>query len=196
VGSIVSHAFERRFKAPRAKVWEAFADTARYNEFVGLPKHDIREEKQSDGSIRFFASARIGPVALAWEDIPQEWVHQQWFRHLRVFSKGPLKSLKVIARFEDTDDGGSVCRYSLEVVPKGLLGNLLLKLGFSRPLSATSTPPPSRWKAGPPASGSPPMRASRWSPTLITGQGSTTPSPASIPRVTAMDWGLSWLNGC
>jgi len=130
VGSIVSHAFERRFKAPRAKVWEAIADTARYNEFVGLPKHDIREEKQSDGSIRFFASARIGPVALAWEDIPQEWVHQQWFRHLRVFSKGPLKSLKVIARFEDTDDGGSVCRYSLEVVPKGLLGNLLLKLGF------------------------------------------------------------------
>lgn len=130
MGSVVNHTFERRFKAPRAKVWEAIADTARYNEFIGLPKHDIREEEQPDGSVRFFGTARIGPVTLAWEDIPQEWVHQQWFRHLRVFSKGPIESLKAIARFEDTDDGGAVCRYTLEVAPRGLLGGLLLKLRF------------------------------------------------------------------
>jgi class 3 adenylate cyclase len=130
VSALVRHSFERRFNAPRVKVWEAIADTARYNEFIGLPKHDIREETQSDGSVRFFATAKVGPVALAWEDIPQEWVHQQWFRHLRVFSKGPLESLKAIVHFEETGEGGAVCRYTLEVAPRGLFGKLLLKLGF------------------------------------------------------------------
>jgi class 3 adenylate cyclase len=130
MSNLARHAFERRFKAPRAKVWEAIADTARYNEFLELPKHDIREEEQADGSVRFFAAAKIGPVKLAWEDIPQEWVHENWFRHLRIFSKGPLKSLRSIVHFDDGDDGGTVCRYTLEVEPNGLFGRLVLKLGF------------------------------------------------------------------
>jgi class 3 adenylate cyclase len=130
VSNVTRHDFERRFKAPRAKVWEVIADTARYNEFVGLPKHEIREEEQPDGSMRFFGTAKIGPVTIAWEDIPQEWVHGQWFRHLRIFTKGPLKSLKAVVRFEDVDDGGTLCRYALEVEPRGVLGRLLLKHGF------------------------------------------------------------------
>ena len=130
MSNLARHAFERRFEAPRSKVWEAMADTARYNESLGLPKHEIREEQQADGSVRFFATAKIGPVKLAWEDIPQEWVHGRWFRHLRLFSKGPLKSLKAIVGFDDAEDGGSVCRYALEVEPSGLFGRLLLKLGF------------------------------------------------------------------
>ncbi|MDE0809965.1 MAG: DUF5939 domain-containing protein [Alphaproteobacteria bacterium] len=128
--NLSSHAFERYFKAPRSKVWAAIADTARYNESLGLPKHDIREQQQADGSVRFFATAKMGPVNLAWEDIPQEWVNERWFRHLRLFSKGPLKSLKSTVRFEDVEGGGSVCRYMLEVEPNGLIGRSLLKLGF------------------------------------------------------------------
>ena len=130
MSNLARHAFERRFKAPRSKVWEAMADTARYNEFLGLPKQDIREEQQSDGSVRFFATAKIGPVNLAWEDIPQEWVHECWFRHLRLFSKGPLKSLKATVHFDEAADGGSICRYALEVETNGLIGRLLLKFGF------------------------------------------------------------------
>ncbi len=126
----IHHQFERRFEAPRPKVWEVLADTARYNEFVGLPKHEIREEQQPDGSNRFFATVKIGLVTLAWEDIPQEWVFGQWVRHLRIFSKGPLKSLKVLVRFEDTGDGGTLCRYAFEVEPRGLFGRLLLRYGF------------------------------------------------------------------
>jgi hypothetical protein len=44
MSNLSRHAFERSFKAPRAKVWAAIADTARYNESLGLPKHDIREQ--------------------------------------------------------------------------------------------------------------------------------------------------------
>jgi hypothetical protein len=49
MGNLSRHAFERYFKAPRSKVWAAIADTARYNESLGLPKHDIREQQQADG---------------------------------------------------------------------------------------------------------------------------------------------------
>ncbi|MDA0340790.1 MAG: DUF5939 domain-containing protein [Proteobacteria bacterium] len=130
MSTLVHHSFERRFQAPRLKVWQALADTARYNESVGLPKHDIREQQQADGSVRFFATAKIGPVALAWEEIPHEWVHGRWFRHLRLFSKGPLKSLRAIVQFEDTETGGTLCRYALEAAPNGLFGRAVLKLGF------------------------------------------------------------------
>jgi len=112
MSTLVHHVFERRFQAPRLKVWQAMADTARYNEFVGLPKHDICEQQQADGSARFFATAKIGPVVLAWEEISQEWVHGRWPRYPRLFSKGPLKSLRAMVHFEDTETGGTSRRWS------------------------------------------------------------------------------------
>ncbi|MDG2285532.1 MAG: hypothetical protein P8N43_08370, partial [Alphaproteobacteria bacterium] len=48
MGNPSRHAFERHFKAPRSKVWAGIADTARYNESLGLPKHEIREQQQAD----------------------------------------------------------------------------------------------------------------------------------------------------
>jgi hypothetical protein len=88
-----SRTFVWSFDQPAERMWPALADTARFNEAAGLPKHSIEEIPQPDGSLRFFAAAKKGPFDLAWEEIPVEWVDQHRFRHLRVFSKGPLKSL-------------------------------------------------------------------------------------------------------
>jgi class 3 adenylate cyclase len=41
-----------------------------------------------------------------------------------------LKSLRSIVRFDDAPGGGSICRYTLEVEPKGVLGHAMMKLGF------------------------------------------------------------------
>ncbi|WP_323796238.1 adenylate/guanylate cyclase domain-containing protein [Nisaea sp.] len=128
MSTLLSREFVRHFEASRAQVWEALADTARYNEFSGLPKHDIREEPQTDGSVRFYATARIGIVTLDWEDIPQEWSAGNWFRHRRLFLKGPLKQLNVHVRFEDGPKGdGCTVHYRTDIEPRNLIGGILAR---------------------------------------------------------------------
>src|SRR3546814_2926246 len=109
-----AHRFDWRFAHPPEAGWPALADTGRFNEAAGLPKHAVREVAQPDGSVRFFAEARIGPVALAWEDIPVEWVEGQWLRHLRIFSRGPLRSLCASLRLRSDGTGGTAAHYLIE----------------------------------------------------------------------------------
>ena len=100
MSKVYSRTFEWRFDSPPESIWQAMADTARFNEAAGLPMHNIDEKAQPDGSVRYFAEARKGPFALAWEETPVEWVDGKWFRHLRVFSKGPLRTLCATLRLE------------------------------------------------------------------------------------------------
>src|SRR3546814_21152471 len=61
IARLHAHRFDWRFAHPPEAVWPALADTGRFNEAAGLPKHAVREVAQPDGSVRFFAEARIGP---------------------------------------------------------------------------------------------------------------------------------------
>ena len=70
-----------RFDQPPGAIWAAMADTARFNEAAGIPKHRIEEVPKPGGSVRFFAKARKAPFRLEWEEIPVEWVDGQWLRH-------------------------------------------------------------------------------------------------------------------
>ncbi len=114
---------------PAEAMWSVLADTARLNEASGLPRHQIEETAQADGSVLFTGRARIGPVALAWREKPVNWVFGQWFEHCRYFSRGPLSLL--CARLQVTPQGGG-CRveYSVEAAPANALGRLLLATGF------------------------------------------------------------------
>ncbi|MEQ8332605.1 adenylate/guanylate cyclase domain-containing protein [Nisaea sp.] len=128
MSAVLSREFVRRFDASREEVWEALADTRRYNESIGLPKHEIREDPQPDGSVRFYATANIGFVTLHWEDIPQEWSAGHWFRHRRLFLKGPLKQLYVHVRFEDGPDGaGCIVHYRIDIEPRNLIGGVIAR---------------------------------------------------------------------
>ncbi len=129
---MTSRTFVWRFDQPPEAIWRALADTARFNEAAGLPKHKIEEAGQPDGSVRFFARARKGVFELAWEEVPVEWVDGQWFRHLRIFSKGPLRTLCATLRLEPDGRGGSVGHYTLEASAANLIGRLILASGFFR----------------------------------------------------------------
>jgi len=127
--AVKSHTLTWDFDRPIAEIWPLLADTARFNEAAGLPKHQVRQEEQADGTVRFFAEAKLGPVALAWEEIPVEWVTHRWFRHERRFSKGPIAVLTATAEFEATE-GGCRCIYRLDAEPANLIGRLLLATSF------------------------------------------------------------------
>lgn len=134
-----SKTFVWKFSQPVSAIWPALADTARFNEAAGLPKHRIEEVTQPNGSVRFFAKARKGPFILAWEEIPVEWVNGQWFRHDRVFSKGPLRLLSATLHLEPDGDTGSRGHYTLEAIPDNILGTALLKTAFFSSVEKTFT---------------------------------------------------------
>ncbi len=106
------------------ELWPLLADTARFNEAFGLPKHEIVETPRPDGSVAFTGRVKMGPFRLAWEEEPVNWVTGQWFEHRRRFTRGPLRALDAELRLEPTA-GGCRAHYRLAVLPRGLLGRLL-----------------------------------------------------------------------
>ncbi len=114
--------------ATPAAIWETLADTARFNEAAALPRHDVIERPQPDGSVRYFGAAKMGPLLLRWEDHPVNWVTNRWFEHVREFHSGPIATLT--AHFElNADAGGTFGRYTITVAPAGPLGWIMLHSG-------------------------------------------------------------------
>src|SRR5262249_44962661 len=103
--------------------------TARLNEAAKVPRHQIEEVPQPDGSVLYLGHFRLGPLAVAWREKPVNWVYGQWFEHCRYFTRGPLAML--CARLRVTAEGEG-CRidYTLEVAPANWLGSLLLATVF------------------------------------------------------------------
>jgi class 3 adenylate cyclase len=128
--SAVSQTWEWTFEHPPAAMWPLLADTARFNEAAKLPKHQITEIPQPDGSVHYFATAKVGPFEIKWQEKPVNWVSEQWFEHARHFQNGPLKMLTAQLRMEPSGNG---CRayYSLRIEPANLLGRLMLGRMFS-----------------------------------------------------------------
>ena len=126
---LVGRSFGFDFTGPAEAVWAAMADTARYNEAAGLPRHTISEVPQPDGTVRFLARAKAGPFALEWEDLPCNWVRGRWLEHRRRFTRGPLERLDARFELQPTATG---CHgdHRMEVAFAGAPGALLRLGGF------------------------------------------------------------------
>jgi class 3 adenylate cyclase len=75
--------------------------------------------------------------ALAWEEVPVEWVDGQWFRHLRVFTKGPIRTLRATLRLEPDGRGGTIGHYTIDAAAANLVGKIILATGFFRAAELT-----------------------------------------------------------
>lgn len=137
MSQVYTRTFSHTFAEPVEAVWPALADTARYNEAAGFPKHRIEERQQPDGTVRLFAAGRMGRIELAWEEFPVEWVLNRWFWHWREFSRGPVSTLGALATFEPTAEGGCICHYEVRVTAANPFGWLILNTGFFRSAKAT-----------------------------------------------------------
>ena len=126
----LSRTWTWRFDSPPDAVWPLLADTARFNEAAGLPKHEVEERPQADGSVLYLGRARKGPFRLEWREKPVNWVTGRWFEHCRAFRSGPLATLCARFELEPDADGGSRGEYTIEAAPANLLGRLILRIGF------------------------------------------------------------------
>ncbi len=128
--TVLSRTWEWAFSQPASAIWPLLADTARFNEAAALPKHQITEIPQADGSVHYFGAAKMGPFHLRWQEKPVNWVTEQWFEHTRFFHNGPLKSLTADLRMAAQGDGCRV-RYTMSLEPANLLGRLMSGRMFS-----------------------------------------------------------------
>ena len=125
-----SQTWEWEFEHPPAAMWPLLADTARFNEAARLPKHQITEIPQPDGSVHYFGAARMGPFDIKWQEKPVNWVSEQWFEHTRYFQSGPVKAAERRAACRAARRG-SRARYSMSIEPANLFGKLILGKMFS-----------------------------------------------------------------
>ena len=121
--------FVWHFAQPVAAIWPALADTQRFNEAAGLPKHEITESLRADGSVRYHAQTRFKGFDLRWREGRVEWVEYHWFRHLRVFESGPLRTIDAHLSFEP-EGTGCIGRYRLRASARNALGAAILATGF------------------------------------------------------------------
>jgi class 3 adenylate cyclase len=111
------------FDSPPEAVWAVLADTARFNEAAGFPKHRIETVVAADGTIGYVGAARQGPLTVRWRDLPVEWVAPERFRHCREFIGTPLRRL-CAGVVLTVDGGGTRADYTLEIEPRNVLGRL------------------------------------------------------------------------
>lgn len=125
-----SHTWTWHFDHPPGAVWPLLADSARFNEAVDVPKHEICEDPQPDGTVEFYGGFRKGMVRIVWRDEPVNWVEGEWFRHSCAFTSGPFGRMTSHLRL--TPEGGKGCRadYTLEVSARTAMGRAVLSLGF------------------------------------------------------------------
>jgi class 3 adenylate cyclase len=127
-----------QFDSPPEKVWPALADTARFNEAAAFPRYQVEAQAQPDGSVVYHGKSKVGPLRLAWRDLPTEWVTNRSFVHARRFQAGPFKTLIATLRLAP-DGAGCRAEYILDVEPANLLGVLMLRAGMFRSLGKKFT---------------------------------------------------------
>ncbi len=111
------------------ELWPLLSDTARFNEASKLPKYQVEETPQADGSVRRIGRSKVMGGTWMWEETPYEWVYRKHFSQTRPFIKGPFKSFRIALSLEPSPTG-SIATYTVEFAPRGMFGWLLARTGF------------------------------------------------------------------
>ena len=125
MGKTTEKSWTWHFPAPPEAIWRVLADTARFNEAAGFPKHEITEQKNAEGSIIYVGRAKFGGFDISWHDIPVDWIDGERFTHCRNFLNGPFVRLCATLSLE-AEGEGTKADYLLEVEARNLLGRLVL----------------------------------------------------------------------
>jgi class 3 adenylate cyclase len=135
--SAIERVWEWRFAASPDTLWPILADTARFNEAMGLPRYAIDEVPQPDGGVRRTGTVHRFGLTLSWEEGVPEWVAPRRFAHERRFPTGLLRRVATELTIDPVDgqDGGrggepdSVVRYRLYVDTRSWALGVVLRFG-------------------------------------------------------------------
>jgi class 3 adenylate cyclase len=123
---IFSQNYHFDFDHPVDSLWAVVSDTPRWGEALGMPRYQVSEELQTNGSVSVFGKLEIAGITIAWEEPPANWIAERWFDQQRIFSRGPINSMTTRARLEDHGDRSELA-LELEFDTRNLIGTFIGK---------------------------------------------------------------------
>ena len=114
--------WEFDLKSSPEELWPFIADTNRFNRDTGVPSIEVdRKEKRRRNARRKIRLSLYG-LPVEWEEQPFEWIKPSRFGIERVYSKGPLSRLRVLAELTPKPDGGTHLIYQVWSTPRNIAG--------------------------------------------------------------------------
>jgi class 3 adenylate cyclase len=117
----ITYLWQWQLQSSAAELWPYVADTHRFNHASGLPAMEYSEiALEGGGSRRIARTSRLG-ITVEFEDFPFDWIREQEFSVLRLFSHGPIARTFAKVNLEPNDQG-TLLNYYVEVTPADFLG--------------------------------------------------------------------------
>jgi adenylate cyclase len=107
--------------APEA-LWPLASDTNRFNRDTGQPEVEILSNVKGTKQMRM----KLPVLKVEWEEEPFEWTYPYSFGVSRLYSKGPVKSMRTETKFERLPNEGTRILYDTWIVVSNPLVQLLL----------------------------------------------------------------------
>src|SRR5512138_1125356 len=111
-------------KSSPEAIWPFAADTNRFNRDTGQPEVQILSNIKGVKQMRM----RLPIIKVEWEEEPFEWTYPYSFGVSRLYSKGPVDSMRTEAKFERLPNNGTRVTYDSSFVVSNPFVQLLMPL--------------------------------------------------------------------
>jgi class 3 adenylate cyclase len=120
--------WEFDLKSSPERLWPFIADTNRFNRDTGVPEIEVEAAPKPLRNARRKVRLSVFGVPIEWEEQPFEWIKPSRFGIERVYHKGPVARLRVLAELTPNAGGGTHLVYQLWSMPRNLPGALAISL--------------------------------------------------------------------
>src|SRR5262245_47048179 len=125
------HEFHYRWvfnlKSSPDQIWPFVADTNRFNRDTGVPTVEMEGAPGKLRNARRRMKLSIYGLPVEWEEQPFEWLRPVRFGVDRVYSKGPMVQMRVLAQLSPSSSGTQLT-YDVWAQPRNLLGMIAIPL--------------------------------------------------------------------
>ncbi|HJQ34866.1 MAG TPA: DUF5939 domain-containing protein [Pyrinomonadaceae bacterium] len=124
--------WEFDLRASPQALWPFVADTNRFNRDAGVP--DVTQMKADAATRRGARRLRLSKlgVRVEWDEEPFEWIRPFRFGVVRRYRSGPVAEMRVNARLDAREGGGTHLVYEVTARPRGVLGRAAIPLQVGR----------------------------------------------------------------
>jgi class 3 adenylate cyclase len=127
--NIIKFPWKWQLKSSPEALWPFVADTQRFNQATKFSVVEFSETPLETGGSRLTARTSKLGFKVAYEDQPFEWIKDQEFTNVRLFSQGPL--IRTFARLRLTPNAaGTVLSYTIDVTPANVVGFIASQYQF------------------------------------------------------------------
>ena len=120
--------WEFDLKSSPERLWPFIADTNRFNRDTGVPPIQVESGQKRKPNARRKLRLSIYGLPVEWEEQPFEWVKPFRFGVERVYSKGPLARLRMLAQLTPNAEGGTHLIYEVWSTPRNIPGAVAIPM--------------------------------------------------------------------